>query len=256
MTDIIKPNRSLQMDGIELRTELEYPKETEHAHYTDDTQGDPEGAEVRAHARSERVDYPEWVFGNFKLSKTTYYGKPWPDKGEHLIPREVTIQEILEVHEQGMQGEFLDNCLTMGAKMNRFEILKQKYLELVDEAPADLQFGIMRGLGNSVEEALAKRAVSKFRFGEAADRANMDEDKLSDLFQRAMNDAEKAGALMWIHRAAWQSLQWKSEPKYTRVKNSIVLEQIRAAEYIDKTYGTKDQVKRAKLKEYGDAVVF
>ena len=181
MTDIIKPNQSLQMDGIELRKELEYPKETEHAHYTDDTQGDPEGAEVRAHARFERVDYPEWVFGNFKLSKTTYYGKPWPDKSEHLVPREATIQEILEIHEQGMQGEFLDNCLTMGVKMNRFEILKQKYLELVDEAPVDLQFGIMRGLGNSVEEALAKRAVSKFRFSEAADRANMDKDNEYDL---------------------------------------------------------------------------
>lgn len=256
MTDNIKPNQSIQMDGIELRKELEYPKETEHAHYTDDTQGDPEGAEARAAGRFDRVDYPEWVFGNFKVSKTTYYGKPWPDKTEHLVPRETTIQEIFEIHEEGMQGDHLDNCLIMGQKMNRFETLQQKYLELVDEAPVELQFGIMRGLGNSVEEALAKRAVSKFRFSEAAARTNMEEDKLADMFGRAMNDAEKAGALIWIHRECWKLLQWKNEPKYMRVKNSIVLEQIRAAEYIDKTYGSKDQVKRAKLKEYGDAVVF
>lgn len=252
----IKPNQSLNFPGIEDRVELEYKKETTHDDYTDDTLGDPEGAEARAAARSERLEFPEWVFGNFKLSPVTYYGKPWPDKQQHLIPRELTIDEIMAVHDIGMTDRFVTGCFNLAAMMPNFEEMKQKYLELLDVVSQPMQFDVMNGLQNSVERSLARRAVARFRYNEAADRANTKDDYLEGLFSRMESEAMQAGANMLIHRACWRSLQWKNEPKYTRVRNAIVLEQINAAKYVEEKFGSKDTVSRAKISQYGDEIAF
>lgn len=253
MTDN-KPNQSLNFPGIEDRVELEHHVKTSHDDYTDDTQGDPEGAMTRAEKR-DTLEFPEWVYGNFMLSSKTYYGKSWPDGGKHLIPREVVVREIMSVHEESMENEALEGCLRLGLSLDGFESFKENYLNLIDNAPQFAQFDIMNGLQNSVERALARRAISKYRYLEAADRTGTKEEYLSDLYSYAMRDATQAGALIWIHRDAWRSLQWKSEPKYIRVQNAVVLEQISAAKRVEEKYGTASNVKQATTGDYAKTVM-
>jgi hypothetical protein len=249
----IKPNQSLNFPGVEDRVELESPIKTEHEHYTEDTLADPEGAERRS--MKDQLEFPEWVYNNFMLSPKTYYGKAWPDGGKHLTPRVNVIKEIMDVHTASMQKEPLEGCMEMGLKMSNFDEIKQAYLQLIDVSPQSMQFDIMNGLGNSVERALARRAISKQRYLEAADRTGTKEDYLSDLYGYAMRDAETAGALLWIHRDCWRSLQWKSEPKYMRVENSVILEQINAAKRIEEKFGTARNVKQAATSDYAKTMM-
>lgn len=249
-------NKSLNFEGIENRTEMEYPKETEHAHYTDDTQGDPEGAEQRAAGAYDRLEFPEWIFGNFKLSPNTFWGKRWPDGKEHLVPRERTIEDILAVHESIMTEEKITGALKLGLAMPGFAALKDKYLDLITEATGQIQFGVMRGLQNTTEEALARRAVTRWRYNEAHDRKNTTDEQLQKIFDRAMADSETAGALIMIHREAWRLLQWKNEPNYMRIRNAVIMEQVSSARWMETTYGNKDSVSRATEREYSEAMNF
>lgn len=247
MTDI-KSNQSLNFPGVEDRVELESPIKTEHDHYTDDTIGDPEGAERRAQA--DKLEYPEWVYNNFIPSKKTYYGKPWPDGGEHLIPRAFVIKQIMDVHEASMQPEPIEGCMKMGEKMTGFAEIRHAYAVLLDTLPSTMHFDFMNSIGDMTNRALARRAISKQRYLEAAERTGTKEEYLSDQYTRAMTNSEQAGAMLWIHRDCWRTLQWKGEPKYLRVENAVVLEQISAARNIEERYGTKSNVKLAATGDY------
>lgn len=255
MTDI-KPNQSLNFPGVEDRVEIEYGKETKHDDYTDDTQGDPEGAEVRASYREERNTYPDWVLRNYQPSKVTAYGKPWTDGQEHLIPRPSTVNDCVETHKEGMTEPFITNCLAMGVKHADFQKLRDRWIDLIDAAPTNLQFEVMRGLQSATENALARRAISRNTFNEAADNNSSKDEYVEKRFDQAMKDATMAGMLVMIHRAAWQHLQWKNEPQYNRVDNAILLELTRTASFFEKEYGSKDTVSRATLREYGSVAVF
>lgn len=243
------PAKHNQFDPMEVdRVELEYPKETMHEHYNDDTHGDPEGAE----RRSQRDTlFPDWVYRDFELSTKTYYGKPVEGGKQILIPKKVTIEEIWKVHENGIKvKEEIDNCLKLGTMQPDYKDISLSWMMVFENTPSSEQYPIMFALGRLVDEKLAERAVRKYQFLTALDRPNQNKEYLDRTYENAMQAAGRAGMYVMIHREIWKFLQWKNEPQYLGVRQAIEWSQIRYAEYLDKQHRNESNVKQATMNDY------
>ena len=245
--------KHLQFDPSELeRNELETKVKTDQDDYSPDTQGDPEGSEARSLSRS---DFPDWVFTDFDLSRRDYYGKPYPGEEMHLIPKRGAIEEIFDIHMQGITDEEqMTNCLVMGGKEHDFTEIKDAYLSLINALPEREQYNAMRGLSSATEEALAQRAILKYRFLSTADRGGNNEEYLEKLHTQALQASARAGLYVLVHRELWKFLQWKGEPKYDRsVQRAIEWAQVRSSQYIEDRHGSTEGRNSVSMTKYNVA---
>jgi hypothetical protein len=241
--------KHLQFDPMEVdRVELESPKETEHAHYNDDTIGDPEGAEARSEARSE---LPEWIFNDFELSPKSYFGKRYEDGQLHLIPKKQVIEEIFDIHEQGFNApKEIGNCLALGTAESDFETIRDAYMMVLEVTPVTESFPLMNAVSKICEEKFAQRAIRKYLFLQACDRPSAKDDYLEELHSRALQASARAGLYFMTHRALWKHLQWNGEPRYVGVRQQIEWAQVRTAEGLEKKHRSGPRVRQENIRNY------
>ena len=236
------------------REELLPAKETTQDMYTDDTIGDPEGAAARQEAQ-EQASFPDWVFNDYVLSTKTVWGKAWSDGKEHLVPKQTTIDSVINLHKAGEENYLQMVKMAHSTDAARIESLKNGYETVLADATGKDVFPVLKGIGNQVQVALAERAYRKHLYIAAADRVPADQPQpeyVENLQTNMFNAATDAGVWYDLHAHCWNYVQWKNSPVYY-VDNEIKLRLVNAARYIDENYRsvkpvvapTSEQVKLA-----------
>lgn len=241
--------KNIQFDPADIeRVELETHVKTQHEDYTDDSQGDPEGAARRA-ANVERQLYPDWVFSDYELSTSNIWGKRNPDGKPHLVASSSTIQAILNCHDSGMSNQKeIEGMYSLTSEAD-VTTLVNHYIQIMDVVGSTQHFAVMRGVGDATTAALAERAYRKYLYRSAYDRALRTTNAnaalpeyVENLETRGMEAAAKAGLWHQVHKELWSYTQWKGSPKYY-VENEVKLRLVNAAKYIEANHKAVEPIK-------------
>lgn len=231
------------------RKELVAEVETTQDMYTDDTIADPEGAAAREEAEITAI-FPDWVYGDYELSPKTLWGKAWPDGKDHLVPKQITIDAVIDLHKQGEQHYREMVKLAYSTDETRIKALIDGFETALAGCAGSDHFPLLKGIGDQVQTFLAERAYRKYLFVSAADRHNDDAmpDYVENLHTNMMTAAANAGVWYELHSHCWNYVQWKNAPRYY-VDNAIKLRLVNAARYLDENYRS-EQPKLAKTSDY------
>ena len=223
------------------REELTTKSDTHLDDYEDDGTTDPEGKARRAET-NRRLLFPPYVFDEYRLSARTYWGKPWEDGKEHLVPLDSTVDEVMHIHDNS-GTVFAD--LANGAKSEIVDPMVKASCDFMDAMGDAGAFAFMQGFGDTVNKMFAERAYSKYLFLRYLDRlGDKDVNEYGEgLETRMMAAAENLGNFYKVHLDLWDHLQWKNEPTYPRVKNAVELRLVNAAKWVDENRrNTEDQM--------------
>ena len=218
------------------REELTYPAETEHDHYTEDTNADPEGSEARDTNR--RNTWPAFVLENFFEDTKNLWGKPNRNDESLLRP---SLSHINECIAQTTISDDDDVALAKlaSAEQDQIDSLISGYKVILDSQDSNGQFEIMRTVGNITTKHLARRAIAKAtyfaatgRFVESTEPNPPWLDKMQD---RMYDAATKAGLWRQVHSALWSHVGWKKSPAYYP-ENEIRSELHQKAQFFQREY--------------------
>ena len=229
------------------REELIAPDKTDlNVAVRDDTIADPEGAAARQDA-VDNPEFPEWALRDYKPSSLDYWSKEWPDGQMHLIPTEATVEAVVTAYREGMEADNLAGMVDFGTSDPDHKVMDDAYQSMISGCSKPKVFGLVSGIGNACESALAERAYRRYLFESQASKADLSGDlpEYLEKYQEAMmNSSREAGTWYLLHTMAWEKAGWKNQPNYTsdatvkRVRNQIVFKLIRSAAYIDENHRT------------------
>lgn len=207
---------------------------------------------VTARLGEDANDFPSWIFNEYKLSKTSLWGKPWPDGKEHLIPKQATIAAVIELHNAGQQtiGKMLELAFSSSNTKNT-QVLKECWTKMLTEADRSFSFDLMNKLSSLTQTALADRAFFKHSFIQAAGRLKEGEEEpewFGGMKERMLQAAIRAGTWVHIHSECWKAMEYKDTPKYNNVPNEIRLRLVNNARFLEERYGP-EKIERPTLQD-------
>lgn len=199
----------------------------------DDPTTDPEGAANRA---SSSEAFPAWVLEEYRLSKSTYWGKPNADGKEHLIPKESLVKAVIQVHIDGEAtiGKMLDLSLGATNAVN-YKTMMESYELMFMTMDKNYLYPMMNGLSNMTRAAFAERAFTKYSFLSALARQKPDTDLpeyMDFLKERMLQAATMCGTLVAVHSKMWSIMEYKNSPTYL-VDNEIKLKLCQNAKFLE-----------------------
>ena len=208
----------------------------------DDPSTDPEGAARRAEGNAEA--FPPFILADYKLSPVSFWGKPWPDKLEHLIPKTALVTSVLQVAKlsENNYGGMLALATGSSNKSN-YDHIKQGFEAMMLGLDKEYIFPLMRQLGNLTNQALAERAFQKYMYMQAAsrqDESKPEPDWLLNLKDRMMKASAMAGTYVVTHGECWKIAQFNGTPRYT-LENEVKLRLVNNARYLENNFGDKPQ---------------
>jgi hypothetical protein len=251
------PNaKHLQFDPSTLeRSEPSMPERGLLEGANEDPTTDPEGAERRADPEAGN-DYPSFVLEDYEMSDRMSNGRKWDDGRKHLIPKQITLRRVYDLHESGMKPEtFLE--MKRRAHREQEQLVTQYltgYRHIVDNDDPREVFEVMRSIGDICNRALADRAVRKHQFISMSDRMKMNDDgSMPESLEKAETSmriaSEKAGVWTLVHNTLWKELGWKGEPRY--YANYAIDVKLRdLAKYFEDNFRRTSSVERAQLSDY------
>lgn len=208
----------------------------------DDPTTDPEGAARRSEGNAEA--FPPFILADYKLSLTTFWGKAWPDKQEHLIPKQSLVASVMQVAKlsENNYGGMLALATGSSNKAN-YELIKQGFEFMMLGLDREYIFPLMRQLGNLTNQALAERAFQKYMYMQAASRQDDNKPEpewMLNLKDRMMKASAMAGTYVTTHGECWKIAQFNGVPKYM-LDNEIKLRLVNNARYLENNFGDKPQ---------------
>lgn len=227
-------------DPTELETnELTTSVKTTQDDYTEDPAQDPEGVEARSGTEHKEM-FPFWVLDEFEVSPNNLWGREWPDGGEHLVPRQTTIDAVIHTHEAhstdegwatGMRKLALTHIASIKAHQENYESI---FSEVSSETGE--QFQIIRSVQNIVQALLAERAYKIYLFRKAAGSVRDQTKPLPDYVEKAQERmylaATTAGVWYEVFMHLHQYAGYKNEPRFY-VENDIRNRLVNVANYHD-----------------------
>lgn len=218
------------------REELTYPRETEHDHYTEDTNADPEGSEARDTNR--RNTWPAFVLENFYEDTKNLWGKANKNDESLLRPSLSHINECIAQTAISDDDDLALAKLASG-EQDQIDSLIAGYKLILDSQDGNGQFEIMRTVGNITTKHLARRAIAKATYFAATGRMTESQEAqpewLDKMQDRMFVAATNAGLWRQVHQELWSHVGWKKSPVYY-VDNEIRSELHQKAQYFQKNY--------------------
>lgn len=218
------------------REELTYPRETEHDHYTEDTNADPESSEARETNR--RNTWPAFVLESFEESTKNCWGNDNPNGKLLLRPRLSHINECI-AQTAISDDDDLAMAKLASAEQDQIDALIAGYKLILDSQNSSGQFEIMRTVGNITTTHLARRAIAKAtyfnatgRFVESTEPNPPWLDKMQDRMYEASTNA---GLWRQVHSELWSHVGWKKSPAYYP-ENDIRSELHQKARFFQREY--------------------
>lgn len=221
----------------------------------DDETTDPDGVAARAAPDRDSM-FPQWVFNDFELSNRMSNGGKWADGKSHLVPKESTVKQVMECHEQGMQPEIFYGS-KVRAEKNEPEfvakLLKGYRFILEGEEDGQRRFDMMRSIGDICNRKLAERAYQKYRLLDSLARANIQDGQMPDFVEKVEERCAKASAEagVWclVHGTLWLENGYKNTPRYY-VAGQIRFALNDTARYLDTNQRQQSAVQRAESHDY------
>lgn len=200
----------------------------------DDPTTDPEGATTRA---SSSDAFPAWILEEYKLSRSSYWGKPNLDGKDHLIPKESLIRAVIQVHKNGEEtiGKMIELAHGTSNAVN-FKAMMESHEFMFMTMDKNFLYPMMNGLNNLTRGAFADRAFTKYSFLSALQRQKPDTDLpdyMDFLKERMLQAAAMCGTCVAVHSKMWTIMQYKNSPTYT-VDNEIKMKLVQNAQYLEK----------------------
>lgn len=205
----------------------------------DDPSTDPEGAARRADSAEA---YPPFILQDYKLSKTNYWGKVWPDKLEHLIPKNSLVAAVMQVAKDSEKNYGGMLALATGKdNIGNFNLIKNAYTCMIAGVDDQFKFPLMRALGNLTNQALAERAFQKYMYMQAASRHEEGKDEpewMLGMKDRMIKASAIAGTYVMVHGECWTMCEYKNSPSYM-LDNEIKLRLTNNAKFLEDRFGDK-----------------
>lgn len=221
----------------------------------EDPTTDPEGAAVRANPDAGNM-FPAFVFEDFELSKRMGNGQPWADGKEHLVPKRHTIEQIMELHEHGLQPEIFQGMKQRASEQDAYRVerlLTGYRLILSSDDDRMRAFDVMRSIGDICNRKLAERAVRKYQLISALSRANIQDGKMPDFVEKSEERAAKASleAGIWalVHGTLWLETDYSGSPQYY-VRGQVVFALNDQAKFFEQNYRRESVMERASSDDY------
>lgn len=209
---------------------------------TDDSLGDHEGAARRA-STDISDEFPEWVYRDYELKRTNYYGNPWHDGKAHLVPKATAIASAMDVYRASL--ETLPKAEEAAMKDTNYgpmyTTIFDAYVGMIHELGAAHHYDIVASVGDIATNALARRAYQRAKLMEqmARQRADDTSDRLENAQDRAIEASYRAAIWVKLYRTLYAECQWKGEPQFSegRIRSAIVREYAGFAQrYIEPTH--------------------
>ena len=218
------------------REELTYPQQTEHEHYTQDTNADPVGSEAREN--NTRNQWPSFVLQSYYEDTKNLWGKPNPHDESLLRPSLSHINDCIARASISKDDE-IALAKFAHTEQDTVESLINGYKMILDAQNGQGQFEVMRQVSNTTTNNLAKRAVAKATYFDATGRLTESTEEIPEYIERMQDRMFTAAtdAAVWraVHAALWTHVGWSKSPVYY-VDNAIRLELHQKAQYFQKNY--------------------
>ena len=165
----------------------------------------------------------------------------------HLIPTEATVEAVLNAYREGMEADNLQGMIEFGEGDPDYKIMKDAIEIMLSQCSKNKAFGLVSGIGNACESALAERAYRRYLFESQSAKADLSGDLpewLEKYQESMMNSSREAGTWYLLHIMAWEKAGWKNSPDYAsdatvkRMHNAIAFKLIRSAAWIDENHRT------------------
>ncbi len=243
------PGPALDPRDMDDREELLPKEDTSLDDFTEDTIADPEGAKERQEAQ-DKAQFADWILDDFELDICGIKGIINPDNKElymfpdgryHLRPKISLIARVMELHTTGMEMKSVEKMKGLsdeGVSNEDYECISNHYEEMVGNLPKEYHFGIISGVGNAVNGALADRAFQKDKAIQAKNRftkSTVIPEWVTGLQVNAINASTRAGIWYKVHQELWSQASWKGSPSYQdwAIESEIVRRCQNDADYKD-----------------------
>ena len=215
-----------EVESKELVTE---PRTRQLDEISDDELGDHEGAARRA-STDVNDEFPEWVYRDYELKRTNFYGNPWHDGKTHLVPKTSVITDAMEIYRDSL--ETLPKAEDAAMKdINygpMYTTIFDAYVGMIHELGAAHHYDIVASVGDIATNALGRRAYQRTKLIEQMQRQRADDktDRLENSQDRAIEASYRAAIWTKLYRSLYAECQWKGEPTFSegRVRSAIVRE--------------------------------